>query len=561
MKFNLTISRRLGLLVGAAIVASLAITAMQLVMLRSSMLEHRKAAIKGQVQSAASIVREFMTAVDKGEMKLAEAQERAKATLRDVRWGKNDYFFITQEDGVNIMAGPLPQLVGKNMIDFKDPNGFYFVRALIAAAAQPDGGFVSYMFPRPGTSEPLPKVSYSLEVRPWNWNIGTGVWIDDLDAEFYAALWKVLGWAAGLIAALCVAAFILARGLVKPVNAMTAAMSDLAGGNLDVAIPGAERRDELGRVAKAMEVFKRNAVAQKKLESEQQASEARSAAQRKSEMAGLADHFERAVGGIIDTVSAASSELEATATTLTRTADMTRQMSSTVNTASGTASTNVQAVAAATDQMATSIAEIGRQVQNSSRIAADAVAQAEKTDARVNELSTAANRIGDVVKLITAIAEQTNLLALNATIEAARAGDAGRGFAVVAQEVKALAAQTAQATGEISTQIAGMQAATNDSVAAIKEISGTIGQIAEIASVIAAAIDEQRNATGNITRNVRDAAAGTSEVASGITKVTDGANETGAASSEMLNSARSLARESTRLRDEVGRFLQSIKAA
>jgi methyl-accepting chemotaxis protein len=353
----------------------------------------------------------------------------------------------------------------------------------------------------------------------------------------------------------------LARGLVKPVNAMTAAMSDLAAGNLDVAIPGAVRRDELGRVAKAMEVFKRNAVAQRKLESEQQESEARSAAQRKSEMAGLADHFERAVGGIIDTVSSASSELEATATTLTRTADMTRQMSATVNTASGTASTNVQAVAAATDQMTTSIAEIGRQVQNSSRIAADAVAQAEKTDARVNELSTAANRIGDVVKLITAIAEQTNLLALNATIEAARAGDAGRGFAVVAQEVKALAAQTAQATGEISTQIAGMQAATNDSVAAIKEISGTIGQIAEIAAVIAAAVDQQRNATGNISRNIRDAAAGTSEVASGITKVTDGANETGAASSEMLSSARSLARESTRLRDEVGRFLQSIKAA
>jgi methyl-accepting chemotaxis protein len=560
MKFNLTISRRLGLLVGAAIVASLAITAMQLVMLRSSMIEHRKAAIKGEVETAASIVREYVAAVEKGQMTEAEAQQRAKALLRDVRWGHNDYYFILLENGLNIMVGPIPALEGKNMYDAKDPNGFYFVRANISAAQQ-GGGFVSYMFPRPGTTQPVPKLSYSLEVKPWNWVISTGVWVDDLDAEFYAGMWKVLGWAAGLIAALCIAAYFLARGLVKPVNAMTAAMSDLAGGNLDVAIPGAGRRDELGRVAKAMEVFKSNAVAQRKLESDQKEVEARSAAQHKSEMAGLADHFERAVGGIIDTVSSASSELEATATTLTRTADMTRQMSTTVNTASGTASTNVQAVAAATDQMATSIAEIGRQVQNSSRIAADAVAQAEKTDARVNELSTAANRIGDVVRLITAIAEQTNLLALNATIEAARAGDAGRGFAVVAQEVKALAAQTAQATGEISTQIAGMQAATNDSVTAIKEISGTIGQIAEIASVIAAAVDEQRSATGNITRNIRDAAAGTTEVASGITKVTDGANETGAASSEMLESARSLARESTRLRDEVGRFLQSIKAA
>jgi methyl-accepting chemotaxis protein len=240
---------------------------------------------------------------------------------------------------------------------------------------------------------------------------------------------------------------------------------------------------------------------------------------------------------------------------------MTQQMSATVNSASGTASSNVQAVAAATDQMTSSIAEIGRQVQNSSRIAAAAVAQAEKTDARMNQLADAAGRIGDVIKLITAIAEQTNLLALNATIEAARAGEAGKGFAVVAQEVKQLAAQTARATGEISVQISGMQNATQDSVAAIKEIGGTIRQISEIAAVIASAVEEQGAATGNISRNIREAAAGTGEVAASITKVTEGAQETGAASSEMLNSARSLAQESTRLRDEVARFLQSIKAA
>jgi len=558
---TLTISRRLGLLVGLAIAASLAITAMQLMMLRASMLADRQAAIKGEVQSAATIVREFVAAVEKGQMSQADAQERAKATLRDIRWGNNDYFFMLTEDGINIMAGPLPQLVGKNMIDFKDPNGFHFVRALIAASAQPQGGFISYMFPRPGSQEPVPKVSYSLEVRPWNWIIGTGVYIDDLDTEFHAAVWKTVGWAAGLIAALCVVALVLARGLVKPLNAMTAAMSDLASGNLDVVVAGAGRRDELGRIAKAMEVFKGNAVAQRKLEGEQKEAQAHSAARRRSDMVGLAGEFERAVGGIIDTVSSASGELEATATTLTRTAEMTREMSSGVNAASATASTNVQAVAAATDEMTSSIAEIGRQVQKSSQIAADAVTQAEKTDARVNELSAAASRIGDVVQLITAIAEQTNLLALNATIEAARAGEAGRGFAVVAQEVKALAAQTAKATGDISTQIAGMQSATQDSVAAIKEISGTIGQISEISAAIAAAVEEQSAATGNISRNIREAAAGTSEVASGITKVTDGANQTGTASSEMLSSARSLARESARLRDEVARFLQSLKAA
>jgi methyl-accepting chemotaxis protein len=561
MKFNLTISRRLALLVGLAVAATIAVAAMQLVMMRTSMLEARKSVIKSEVQSAATIVREFVAAADKGRMSLADAQERAKAVLRDIRWGNNEYFFMYDETGTNIMAGPLPQLVGKNMIDAKDPKGFPFVRAFLKSGAQADGGFDSYLFPRPGSSEPVRKVSYALEVRPWNWIIATGVYVDDVDTQFFDAALRVIGWLAALVAVLCVVAYLLARGLVKPLNAMTAAMSDLASGNLAVAVPGAGRRDELGHIAKAVEVFKSNAIAQRKLESDQKEAQARSAAQRRSDMVGLATEFERAVGGIIDTVSSASTELEATAATLTQTADMTRQMSASVNAASGTASTNVQAVAAATDQMTTSIAEIGRQVQNSSRIAADAVAQAERTDARVNELSTAANRIGDVVKLITAIAEQTNLLALNATIEAARAGDAGRGFAVVAQEVKALAAQTAQATGEISSQIAGMQAATNDSVAAIKEISGTIQQISEIATAITAAVDEQRAATGDISRNIRDAASGTSEVAARITKVTEGANETGAASSEMLSSARSLARESARLREEVGRFLQSIKAA
>ena len=562
---TLTVSRRLGLLVMVAIAASLAITVLQLVMLRGAMLDDRKALIKSQVQTAVSIVGEFSAAVDKGQMSDADAQKQALDVLRDIRWGdgKNkDYLFIYRETGVNIMAGPIPTLVGKNMIEAKDPNGFPFVRAFIASGAQTDGGFNSYMYPRPGNGDtPLPKLSYSLTAKPWNWVISTGVYIDDLDTAFYAAVRQVCAWAAGLVGALCIVAFLLARGLVKPLHAVTAAMSELAAGNLDVAIPGAGRRDELGRVAQAIEVFKVNAVAQKKLESEQKEVEARSAAQRRSDMIGLATKFERAVGGIIDTVSSASSELEATASTLTRTADMTRQMSMSVNSASEAASSNVQAVATATDQMTGSIGEIGRQVQNSSRIASEAVTQAEKTDARVNELSTAASRIGDVVKLITAIAEQTNLLALNATIEAARAGEAGRGFAVVAQEVKALAAQTAKATGEISTQISGMQAATQDSVAAIKEISGTIQQISEIATVIAAAVEEQSAATSDISRNIRQAASGTTEVASSITKVTQGAQETGAASSEMLSSARSLAKDCTHLRDEVGRFLESIKAA
>ena len=257
----------------------------------------------------------------------------------------------------------------------------------------------------------------------------------------------------------------------------------------------------------------------------------------------MADDFEAAAGKIVTTVSAASTELEAAAQSMTRTADETQQLSTVVTAASEDASSKVASVATATGEMSASVNEIGRQVQESSRIAKEAVVQAQKTDGRIAELSTAADRIGDVIKLITAVAEQTNLLALNATIEAARAGDAGRGFAVVANEVKALAAQTAKATEEIASQISGMQMATADSVTAIKEIGGTIGRIADIAQVIAKAVDEQGAATQAITVNIHQAAQGTIEVVKNIADVSRGASETGSASARVLVSARSLSGE------------------
>jgi methyl-accepting chemotaxis protein len=285
------------------------------------------------------------------------------------------------------------------------------------------------------------------------------------------------------------------------------------------------------------------------------------AAQRKADMHALADQFEGAVGGIIQTVSSAATELEAAAGTLRTTAEGTQLLSTTVTTASEDASTNVNSVALASKELADSVDEIARQVQASRRIAGEALVQAEKTDARIGELSHAAGRIGDVVRLITAVAEQTNLLALNATIEAARAGDAGRGFAVVAQEVKALAAQTAKATDEIGTQIAGMQTATQESVAAIKEIGGTIIRISEIATTIASAVEEQGAATAEISRNVSHAAQGTSEVASTIISVHVRASETGSASVQVLASAQSLAKESAFLQSEVEKFLTTVRAA
>ncbi|MCA1365558.1 HAMP domain-containing protein [Bradyrhizobium sp. IC3069] len=359
-----------------------------------------------------------------------------------------------------------------------------------------------------------------------------------------------------------VLAFLLGTGISRPMIAMCKAMRELASGNFDVVLPGLGRKDEIGEMAGAVEEFKIQAVA--KAERDAAASEVQNreqAASRRAELIRFADDFESAVGAIVSNVSASAVQLESAASTLTRTAETTQSLSSQVAGVSEQASSNMQSVATATEELSASVEEIGRQVRDSSRIAEAAVMQAKETDGRIGKLSHAAQQIGEVVKLITAIAEQTNLLALNATIEAARAGEAGRGFAVVASEVKSLASQTAKATDEISSHITGMQGATAESVAAIKEIGATIGQISSISTSIASAVEQQGAATQEIARSVQTVAQGTQTAATDIGEVNRGAAETGSASEEVLNSAKTLSSESTRLRAELDRFMANIRAA
>ena len=391
-------------------------------------------------------------------------------------------------------------------------------------------------------------------------NAGADKAAKDAADSYASAFWMMLSILGGAILAGAAIGFYVVRDVSNGIASIVHPMQALGRGELSAEVPHRGETTEIGTMADALQVFKEALIA-KKAADEAAAADAEAKIERGRRVDNITREFESMIGEIVETVSSASTQLEASAGTLSSTAERSQQLTTAVAAASEEASTNVQSVASATEEMASSVNEISRQVQESARMATEAVDQARKTNDRVSELSKAAARIGDVVELINTIAGQTNLLALNATIEAARAGEAGRGFAVVASEVKALAEQTAKATGEIGQQITGIQAATQDSVGAIKEISGTIERLSEISSTIAAAVEEQGAATQEISRNVQQAAQGTQQVSSNITDVQRGATETGSASSQVLAAAQSLSSDSNRLKLEVDKFLTNVRAA
>jgi methyl-accepting chemotaxis protein len=557
----MTVGRRIYGLICLSFVGLLGVAFFESRELASSLDQQKQIELRHLGELALGIVKEEHAAAQKGGVSDADAQKRAMARIGALRYGNNDYFWINDMHPKMVMHPIKPEMNGNDLSTYKDPNGKLLFVDFVDAVKKSGSGFVPYEWPKPGFDKPQPKLSYVVGFAPWNWLVGTGVYIDDLKAQTWASTQRSLIVAGVILLLMLVVSIFVARSVTGPLRRMTAAMNDLASGNLAVEVPGVGRGDEVGEMAKAVEIFKSNAVARQSLEIEQRAAETRAVASRKSDMNKMADDFEAAVGRIVETVSSASGQLEVSAGTLTATAERAQELTTAVAAASEEASTNVQSVASATEEMASSVTEISRQVQESARMANDAVDQARVTNDRVSELSKAATRIGDVVELINTIAGQTNLLALNATIEAARAGEAGRGFAVVASEVKALAEQTAKATGEIGQQISGIQAATQESVNAIQAISGTIEKLSEISSTIAAAVEEQGAATQEISRNVQQASMGTQQVSSNIGDVQRGASETGSASSQVLAAAQSLSGDSNRLKLEVGRFLDSVRAA
>jgi methyl-accepting chemotaxis protein len=450
-------------------------------------------------------------------------------------------------------------LVGKDQSNLKDKNGTAFLKEMVTVGKS-GGGFVPYLFPKPNQTEASPKLSYAVRFDKWNWVIGTGVYIDDLEAEAASYRNIFLGFVAVAAAALIVIAFGLGRSISRPMHKLVGSMRALAGGNLAVAIEGTSRHDEIGVMAGVVQVLKEAMIAKKEAD-EAAAVEAAAKIRRAQTLDDLTKQFERNVSALTQGLSSAAAEMEVTAQSMTQVADHAGSQTVTVAAAAEQTSANVQTVAAATEELSISIQEISSQIAESARIATQATEDAKRTDTTVQTLAETADRIGAVVQLINNIASQTNLLALNATIEAARAGEAGKGFAVVASEVKDLASQTSKATEEIGAQIGAIQQATQEAVGAIQNIAKTISDMSRISSVIAAAMEEQGAATGEISRNVQEAARGTSQVTESISTVKRGAGETEAAASQVLNAARQLAQHSSSLGHEVDTFLAGIKAA
>ena len=391
--------------------------------------------------------------------------------------------------------------------------------------------------------------------------IYVGIATAELDGMLRQAITAMV-IAAGIAALLAlVATMMLVRRVTKPLRTVTETLTVLAEGRTDVEVKHADRHDEIGAIARTVDVFKNNRIERRQLEADRTSAEQLATERRKAELNQFVEAFRTKIGGIIEQVLSSSGQFEKDAQQLSVTAHSTAEMSGQSADASRQASEHVRSAATASNELSQSIVEISRRVQDSNTVAADAVKQANATDQRMAELSAAGDRIGDVVKLITSIAEQTNLLALNATIEAARAGDAGRGFAVVAQEVKNLAGQTAKATDEISSHIVNMQRATGESVDAIKAIGLTIERISEITTSISSAVEEQGTATQSIAHGVEAAAGGTLHVAENIERVARGADETETTSGQMLRSAKALSEVSIHLRDEVEKFLDSVRVA
>ncbi|MFA4993736.1 MAG: cache domain-containing protein [Bdellovibrionales bacterium] len=556
MLSNLKISQRLLLIVVAMLIGMSAIGVIGLINLKDNLLRDRQSQTKVTVETAVGIIDSYYKRFQKGEFTEEDAKKRALLAVGGMKYDNNsNYVFVLDSTGTFLAH---PKWAGENHIDAKDANGFAFVKSFVDDL-QKGGSFGGYMWKRDADKPPVPKISYVAPYSAWGLGIGTGIYVDDVDAEFMRNVKIMGGIALVLFLSIGGGALAISRGITVPLGIITKGMDKLAGGDKTIEVRFTKNKDEIGGLARALETFKSNAIKMEAMEKEQKEQEKRAAEERRKLMNKMADDFDSSVKGVVNTVSAAATEMQSSAKSMSAIAEETSSQSSAVASAAEESSTNIQTVASASEELNASIGEINRQIGDSVKVAAECMTEAESTGKVMKSLSKSAEDIGNVVKLIESIASQVNLLALNATIEAARAGDAGRGFAVVANEVKSLANQVSHAAKDITQQIGEIQTQTGQAVGTIETITSTIRRINEISTAIAAAIEEQGTATKEISRSIQETAQGTKEVTRNIAGVTRAASETGTASGQLLDTAGQLAHESETLRKVVEDFIAGVR--
>ncbi|MCZ8258942.1 MAG: cache domain-containing protein [Beijerinckiaceae bacterium] len=557
---NASITRNFALTAGAALLLLAAAVTLVMVQMRSIMLDQKRAEIRHTVDAAVTIMQGTYEAAKAGGASDADALKAAGNVLRSSRFDSGNYFYIYDLSGDTLMHPIRKDLEGKNNLGLKDKNGVMIIQEFIKEVQANKAGFTEYHWKKPGDAVESVKIAYNALLPGTKAFVGSGLHVDDVDN----ALWREAGTLVvkvlPLAALFVLLALYLGRSLSRAVRQLTGSVEGIAAGKLETAIEGVDRADEIGVIARALQVF-RDALA----ENQQAEAEARARRlaerQRQERVDAEIASFERSADSVVLTISSAANQLEAAANELSQVAKHTTIEASTVAAAATQTSTTFHGLASAGEELSGTAAEISRILAESTKAAADAVASVRTTDESAQALASAASRIGSVISLINGLAEQTNLLALNATIEAARAGDAGKGFAVVASEVKALANQTAKATSEISEMVNQIQQATSDTVIAIKEIDGAIALIDRATAEIAGSVGEQERATREIASNVQQAVSGTEEVSRSITAVSATAGHTEGASQQVLGSAADLARQAETMRSEVQRFLQTVRAA